>query len=161
MYWCFLSHVLITNWIPARSSAPPVRSTHPPSRILPDLYKASIQPVFTLKMAAAEFAETLNNFQHSTLLIPESRSCTLNSSCENLRTRMNEHFHKVKRKGSCWHAVGEESTYLVRFQVLTAASMNMTVFWDVTPCSLVEIYQRFRGAYCPHHRLDGGGSKHL
>jgi hypothetical protein len=25
----------------------------------------------------------------------------------------------------------------VKFQVLTAASMLVTVFWDVTPCSLV------------------------
>jgi hypothetical protein len=29
-----------------------------------------------------------------------------------------------------------------------AVSMKMTVFWDV-PCNLVEIYQHFRGAYCP------------
>jgi hypothetical protein len=36
--------------------------------------------------------------------------------------------------------------YVVRFQLLTVASMKMTVFWDVTPCSLVEIDQRFRGA---------------
>jgi hypothetical protein len=27
----------------------------------------------------------------------------------------------------------------VRFEVLTAMSMKMTVFWDVTPCSLVDI----------------------
>jgi hypothetical protein len=26
----------------------------------------------------------------------------------------------------------------MRFQVLTAASMKMTDFWDVTPCSLVK-----------------------
>jgi hypothetical protein len=31
---------------------------------------------FTLKMATAMFAETLNNFQHSTRPIPESRYCT-------------------------------------------------------------------------------------
>jgi hypothetical protein len=36
----------------------------------------------------------------------------------------------------------------VRFRVLTAASMKMTVFWDVATCSLVEVYRRFRGAYC-------------
>jgi hypothetical protein len=30
--------------------------------------------------ATAVFAETLDNFQHSTRLIPENRSCTLNSS---------------------------------------------------------------------------------
>jgi hypothetical protein len=35
----------------------------------------------------------------------------------------------------------------VKFQILTAASMKMTVLWDVVPCSLVVIYRRFRGAY--------------
>jgi hypothetical protein len=38
---------------------------------------------------------------------------------------------------------------LVRFKVLAAASMKMTVFWDVAPCCLVEVYRRFRGTYCP------------
>jgi hypothetical protein len=36
----------------------------------------------------------------------------------------------------------------VRFQVLTVASMKMACFWVVVPCSLVEIYQRFRSACC-------------
>jgi hypothetical protein len=40
----------------------------------------------------------------------------------------------------------------------------MAVFWVVVPCSLVEVYRRFRGA-CFHHqqgkRPDDGGSKHL
>jgi hypothetical protein len=27
----------------------------------------------------------------------------------------------------------------------------MTVFWDVAPCSLVEVYRRLRCAYCLHH----------
>jgi hypothetical protein len=35
--------------------------------------------------------------------------------------------------------------YLVGFEVLTVVSMNMAVFWVVVPCSLVEVYQRFRG----------------
>jgi hypothetical protein len=30
--------------------------------------------------------------------------------------------------------------YLVRFQVLTAVSMKMPVFWVVVLCSLVEVY---------------------
>jgi hypothetical protein len=34
--------------------------------------------VCTLKMATAMFAETLDNFQHSTRLISESRSCAQN-----------------------------------------------------------------------------------
>jgi hypothetical protein len=29
-------------------------------------------------------------------------------------------------------------------------SMKMTVFWDVAPCTLVEIYWCFRGACCLH-----------
>jgi hypothetical protein len=42
----------------------------------------------------------------------------------------------------------------VRFQVLTALSLNMTVFWDVAPCSLVEVDRHFRGAYGLHHQGD-------
>jgi hypothetical protein len=32
----------------------------------------------------------------------------------------------------------------VRFQVLTAASMKFRVFWDVAPCSHVEVDRRLR-----------------
>jgi hypothetical protein len=37
----------------------------------------------------------------------------------------------------------------IRFQVLTAASVKMAVFWDVAVCNLVEIYRRFRDALPP------------
>jgi hypothetical protein len=40
----------------------------------------------------------------------------------------------------------------VIFQVITAESKKMTVFWVVTHCSLVEVYRRFRGACCLHHQ---------
>jgi hypothetical protein len=57
-----------------------------------------------------------------------------------------------------------EQTY-VRFQVLTAANMKMTVFWDVAPCCLLEVYRRLRGVCCLHHQgdhfPDDRGSKHL
>jgi hypothetical protein len=36
----------------------------------------------------------------------------------------------------------------VRFQVLTAAVIKMTVFWDVASCGLVEVYRRFTSACC-------------
>jgi hypothetical protein len=36
---------------------------------------------------------------------------------------------------------------IVRFQVLTTASMKMPVFWVFAPCSLVEVYRRFRGTW--------------
>jgi hypothetical protein len=40
----------------------------------------------------------------------------------------------------------------VRFQVLAETNMKMIVFWDVGPCSLVEVYRRFRGTCCLQHR---------
>jgi hypothetical protein len=36
----------------------------------------------------------------------------------------------------------------------TGFGSKMTVFWDVAPCSLVEIDRRFTGAYCLHHQGD-------
>jgi hypothetical protein len=32
--------------------------------------------------------------------------------------------------------------------------MKIAVFWVVAPCSLVEVYQRFRGTCCLHHQGD-------
>jgi hypothetical protein len=53
----------------------------------------------------------------------------------------------------------------VAFEVLTAVRMKMAVFWVVAPCSLVDVYRRFRGNCCLHHQGDespyDGGSKHL
>jgi hypothetical protein len=42
----------------------------------------------------------------------------------------------------------------VGFEVLTAVSTKMAVFWVVAPSSLVEGYQRFRGPCCLHHQGD-------
>jgi hypothetical protein len=39
----------------------------------------------------------------------------------------------------------ESKLYEIGFAVLTAVSTKMAVFWVVAPCSLVEVYQRFRG----------------
>jgi hypothetical protein len=33
-------------------------------------------------------------------------------------------------------------------------SIKMAAFWDVAPCSLVDINQSFRDAYCLHHQGD-------
>jgi hypothetical protein len=30
--------------------------------------------------------------------------------------------------------------------------LKITAFWDIAPCSLIEVYQHFRGAYCLHHQ---------
>jgi hypothetical protein len=39
--------------------------------------------------------------------------------------------------------------------------MKMAVFWVVAPCSLVEVYQRFRGPCCLHHQGDRSEDSHL
>jgi hypothetical protein len=46
--------------------------------------------------------------------------------------------------------------HTVIFQVISAASMQMTAFWNIPPCSLVEVDRRFGGAYCLHHQGDHG-----
>jgi hypothetical protein len=35
----------------------------------------------------------------------------------------------------------------MRFQVLTAAAIEMTVFWIIAQCSLIQVDRRFRGAF--------------
>jgi hypothetical protein len=40
----------------------------------------------------------------------------------------------------------------VGFEVLKAVSTKVAVFCVVAPCSLVEVYQRFRGPCCLHHQ---------
>jgi hypothetical protein len=76
--------MLLSHWIATRCSSPPIstiKSNSPPTAT-----------TITLKMAAAMFVETLDNFQPSTRLTPESRSFTLNSILENLTTRKNNRF---------------------------------------------------------------------
>jgi hypothetical protein len=53
---------------------------------------------------------------------------------------------------------------LYGFEVLTAASMKMAVFWGVAPCSLVEVYDisDVRSASIIRAiSTDDGGSKYL
>jgi hypothetical protein len=45
----------------------------------------------------------------------------------------------------------------VRFQILTAVAMKITVFWYVMQFTLVDIYRRFGGTWCLH--LSNGGMK--
>jgi hypothetical protein len=46
--------------------------------------------------------------------------------------------------------------YVVRFQVLTAASMKFRVFWDILPCSQIDVDRSFRGACCLHCACEVG-----
>jgi hypothetical protein len=40
----------------------------------------------------------------------------------------------------------------MRLEILKSASTMMTVFWVVAPCSLVEVYRRFRGTCRLHYQ---------
>jgi hypothetical protein len=45
----------------------------------------------------------------------------------------------------------DEGVYVGK-EVLTADNMEFTVFWDVMPCSLIELNRHFGGTHCPHFR---------
>jgi hypothetical protein len=47
---------------------------------------------------------------------------------------------------------------LVWLDVLMAVTMKMAVFWVVTSCRLVWVYQCFRVLYCLHHQGDDSSS---
>jgi len=44
------------------------------------------------------------------------------------------------------------------FYTLVVVTVKITIFWDVTPCSLVEMQQCFRGTCCP--KCESGRSLH-
>jgi hypothetical protein len=71
-------------------------------------------------MANATFAETLDNSQHSEQFNSESRSYSLNSSCENLRTRIGNDMEGSGR-GLIERIIGTQK----------ALSWGLTVFYSV------------------------------
>jgi hypothetical protein len=55
-----------------------------------------------------------------------------------------------------------DNTVMTLFcSVIYVSQPKMAIFWIVAPCSLVEVYRRFRGACCLHYQGDDGGRKHL
>jgi hypothetical protein len=40
----------------------------------------------------------------------------------------------------------------INSKIITTTDKKMDVFWVVEPCSLVEVYHRFRGTCCLHHQ---------
>jgi hypothetical protein len=46
----------------------------------------------------------------------------------------------IAQGSSAWY-----SCLYVRVHTLTAVKMKITLVWDLTPCSLVKVYRRFRG----------------
>jgi hypothetical protein len=83
-----------------------------------------------------------------TALITEavSRSETYSNFCVITRCNMPEDNH-----------LQAYLNQLIKSEPKIWTELNMTVFWDVSPCSLVEIYRRFRCACCLHYQ----GSKYL
>jgi hypothetical protein len=41
------------------------------------------------------------------------------------------------------------------YNAIYSVGMNITVLWDVVPCSFIEIDRRFRAAYFPRNQGDG------
>jgi hypothetical protein len=73
----FLSHMVIPQWTAPHSSACPITSTP----------NANLHEAFTLKTAAAMFAETAEHLENSMWLTPKRRSYTLHFSNEKIRTK--------------------------------------------------------------------------
>lgn len=48
----------------------------------------------------------------------------------------------------------EKSKKTVRFQVHTAANLKLAIFLGVATCSLVEVYQLFKGSCCLPYQGD-------
>jgi hypothetical protein len=46
----------------------------------------------------------------------------------------------------------EKLFFSLGFEVLKAVNTKMAVFWVIVPCSLVEVYQRFRCPCCLYHQ---------
>jgi hypothetical protein len=53
-----------------------------------------------------------------------------------------------------WTLSRPETCRIEQMDVLTAASMKLKIFWDVLPCSWLNVDRRFRSACCLHHQGD-------
>jgi hypothetical protein len=80
---------------------------------------------------------------------PSKESCRL-SLIKKLRklSPMLQSGSKLPRVG----ATRKKKKSYVKSEVLIAVNIKSIIFWDVTPCSLLEVYRRFRGTYYLHLR---------
>jgi hypothetical protein len=60
---------------------------------------------------------------------------------------------EAPRLHSAAHWAQQPVKYFISILQIACRS-KMAVFWVVAPCSLVEVYQRFRGPCCLHHQGD-------
>jgi hypothetical protein len=118
-------------------------------------------PVMLKKWFSDPCSQLWLNFVISTLplfhdAIIKAQEVTAVESCMIL-SHLKEKLNKRKEENLIPLSARELLSYLqedVGFELLTAMSMKMAVFWVVAPCSLVEFYQRFRGPCCLHHQGD-------
>jgi hypothetical protein len=62
-----------------------------------------------------------------------------------------------RRRGIYWSAerLSSSEDLLSSNQLVV---LKFRVFWDVLPCSQIDVDRRFRGACCLHHQDDGGSN---
>jgi hypothetical protein len=91
--------------------------------------------VFTVKMATAMLAETLDNSEHSTLLITETRSCTLNCMWPDAGTWPLENKSNVATwDGSYWQAMfqkDESSGKIIRHTCTYVSISSSTLLFKL------------------------------
>jgi hypothetical protein len=46
------------------------------------------------------------------------------------------------------YLLSDQASFHFEFGILTAVTTRSTMFWDVTPCNLVEVNRCLRGTYC-------------
>jgi hypothetical protein len=51
--------------------------------------------------------------------------------------------------------------YTVVFCHKSGYNLNITAFWDIVPCSPLEVDRHFGDAYCLHYQGDDESSTHL
>jgi hypothetical protein len=78
----------------------------------------------TLKMATVMLAEALDNYQHSTRLIPESRSYSLNFRRENVRTRITKNSFRIARSPTEIRAGRRRNTSLEHYRYVNLLGVN-------------------------------------
>jgi hypothetical protein len=61
----------------------------------------------------------------------------------------------IEADGACTNYCALRISIVVGFEVITAVVMNISIFWDITPCSPLRVNQRFGGTF----RLHLQGSK--
>jgi hypothetical protein len=101
------------------------------------------------------YSEELHNLYSSSVLCNQGECDECNTERSRDRREMHAEMWTEKPKGNRrFGRHRRRREYIlklilknVRFQVLMAASMKFRVFWDVAPCSHVEVERRFRVAY--------------